>query len=166
VRNFAACSCHKLSAKAVLAGTVDASPQVSGGWHRESGLPAVLGDPVGRQHLLAGTEQPDTGSAVAIGHSLTSSPSSVGARDPRRPVTRQNRAFRGEPGPQPGTDELAGRCDALRGEQDPARLREHAGPVIHGMRDVAVAPSSPPVRPAHAADELAAATREDGQVLT
>jgi hypothetical protein len=107
VGDFAPRSCHKLSAEAVLPGTVGASPQVSGGWHRESGVPAVLGDPVGRQHLLAGTEQPNTGAAVAIRHSLTGSPSSIGVRDPRRPVTRQNRAFRGEPGPQSGPDELA-----------------------------------------------------------
>jgi hypothetical protein len=127
VRNFAPCSCHKLGAEAVLAGTVDASPPVSGGWYREASMPAVLGDTVGRQHLFAGAEQPDTGAAVTIDHSLTSSPSSVSVRDPRRPVTRQNCAFRGEPGPQPGTDELAGRCDALRGEQDPLGCEKTLG---------------------------------------
>jgi hypothetical protein len=70
-------------------------------------MPAVLSDPIGRQHLLPGTKHPNTSAAVAIGNSLTCSPSSVGVRDPRRPVTRENRAVGGEPGAQPGTDELA-----------------------------------------------------------
>jgi hypothetical protein len=61
VRNFAPCSCHKLSAKAILAGTVYASPQVSGGWHREASTPAVLGDIVAgivSQHVLGSGHRP------------------------------------------------------------------------------------------------------------
>jgi hypothetical protein len=59
-----------------------------GGRARRPGRPSAPA----RRHGAAGHRR-----GRAIGHSLASGPSSVGVRDPRRPVTRQNRADVREP---------------------------------------------------------------------
>lgn len=120
--------------------------------HPDPNVAAVLGDPFGGQGSLAGTQQPDTSGTVPISDASAGVPDRGGVRDVRRPVTRHDFAVLVPPGPQSGSDELGGRDGVFRADQQPGGLAEEARAVVHGVHNVAAAPSGAPVGLAQVSD--------------
>ena len=130
---------------------------------RGAGRLAVVDDPLGGEDSLAGPQQRGAGSAMVLSDAP---PGNVGGSDigyPRGPGAGQNRAGGGAPGSQAGGDERRGCREVLGADQHRRGLAEQAGPVVHGVDDVAVAPAGVPVGRAEVADEFSATAGEDGQ---
>jgi hypothetical protein len=128
---------------------------------RGPGRLAVVDDVLGGEDPLAGSQQGGAGSAVVFGNPALGS-GDIG--HPRGPVAGQDRAVRGTPRCQAGSDEGLGCGDVLGTDQHRRGLAEQAGPVVHRVDDVAVGPAGAPVGLAEVPDEFSAAPAENREL--